>query len=330
MSQYLYYPGCSMESSGRAYQESINVISEKLNLSFEEIKDWNCCGATEYLAISQPRAYALIGRNLALASKQANGSHSVVAPCSACYLNLSKVDHQMGAYPKINQQVNSALAAGNLSYKPGSLDIRHLLDIIFYEIGLDEVKSKVVRPLHGLRVVPYLGCMVPRPDYQKRFSDYNQPMELDKLMEALGAEVVDYPYRTTCCGGHIPHISPNTAYELIRRLLYGAERTKADIMVTVCPMCQLNLDAYQVDTNRHFNNQFTLPVIFFTQLIGLAFGAEPDKVGIGTELIDARPVIHKALNLPPPPPEEPVKKPKKAKPTGLPMPVMPGTEEVKK
>jgi heterodisulfide reductase subunit B2 len=330
MTQYLYYPGCSMESSGRAYHDSIQVVNEKLNIDFEEIDDWNCCGATEYLAISQPRAYALIGRNLALASQQSKTSQSLVAPCSACYLNLSKVDHQMKVYPKIDKQVNSALAAGNLNYKPGSLEVRHLLDIIYYEVGLETVKSKVVRPLHGLRVVPYLGCMVPRPDYQKRFSDYNQPMELDKLMEALGAQVVDYQYKTTCCGGHIPHISPNTAYELIRRLLYGAERTQADIMVTVCPMCQLNLDAYQSDTNRHFNNQFTLPVVFFTQLMGLAFGAEPDQVGIGRELIDARSVIQKALNLPPPPPEEPAKKPKKAKQTGLPMPVMPGPEEVKK
>jgi heterodisulfide reductase subunit B2 len=329
MTHYLYYPGCSMESSARAYHDSLMVISEKLNLTFEEIHDWNCCGATEYLAISQTRAYSLIGRNLALASKQANGSRSVVAPCSACYLNLTKVDHQMEVYPKIDQTVNSALAAGNLSYKPGSLDIRHLLDVLYNEVGLETIKSHVVRPLKGLRVVPYLGCMVPRPDYPKRFSDYNQPFELDKLMEALGADVVDYQYKTTCCGGHIPHISPNTAYELIRRLLYGAERTQADVMVTVCPMCQLNLDAYQSDTNRHFNKEFTIPVIFFTQLIGLAFGATPEKVGLGRELIDARPAIQKAFTRPLPP-EEPEKKPKKAKKTGLPMPVMPGGEEVKK
>jgi heterodisulfide reductase subunit B2 len=187
MTQYLYYPGCSMESSGRAYQDSLMVVNRVLGLEFKEINDWNCCGATEYLSISQTQAYALIGRNLALATQQANGSRSVVAPCSACYLNLTKVDHQMEVDPYLNQQVNSALEAGNLTYKPGSLEIRHLLDVLYYEVGLEAVKSQVVRPLSGLRVAPYLGCMVPRPDYPGRFSDHTQPVELDRLMEALGA-----------------------------------------------------------------------------------------------------------------------------------------------
>ena len=157
MTQYLYYPGCSMESSGRAYQESLMVVNRVLGLEFKEIKDWNCCGATEYLSISQTQAYALIGRNLALATQQANGSRSVVAPCSACYLNLSKVDHQMEVDPNRNQRVNSALEAGNLTYKPGSLEIRHLVDVLYYEVGLEAVKSHVVRPLSGLRVAPLPG-----------------------------------------------------------------------------------------------------------------------------------------------------------------------------
>jgi heterodisulfide reductase subunit B2 len=326
MTQYLYYPGCSMESSGRAYQESLRVVNRVLGLEFKEIKDWNCCGATEYLSISQTQAYALIGRNLALATQQANGSRSVVAPCSACYLNLTKVDHQMEVDPYLNQKVNSALEAGNLTYKPGSLEIRHLVDVLYYEVGLEAVKSHVVRPLSALRVAPYLGCMVPRPDYPGRFSDHTQPVELDRLMEALGVQVVEYPYKTTCCGGHMPHISPDNAYELIRRLLYGAERQQADLIATVCPMCQLNLDAYQTSANRHFNLQFTIPVIFFTQLMGLAFGAEPEEVGLGKELVDARSVIQKGVNQPPAP-ESPAK-PKKARTSGLPMPVLPG-EEVK-
>ena len=140
----------------------------------------------------------------------------MVAPCSACYLNLTKADYYMREQPKLGHAVNEALAAGNLSYKPGSLEIRHLLDVIVYDIGLDVVEKKVVcQPLAGLRVVPYLGCMVPRPDYDHRFSDHDFPVELDLLLKALGAEVVDYPLKTECCGGHIPQISPSTAFEML-------------------------------------------------------------------------------------------------------------------
>jgi len=192
MTEYLFYPGCSMESSAKAYLDSLMAIADPVGLKLKEIEDWNCCGATEYLGISLTPAYALISRNLALAAKQANGTKTVVAPCSACYLNLAKADFYMQERPKLGQMVNQALEAGGLSYKPGSLDVRHLLDVLIYDIGLETIKSKVVRPLEGLRVAPYLGCMVPRPDYEHRWSDPEYPVELDLLLEVLGAEVIDF------------------------------------------------------------------------------------------------------------------------------------------
>ncbi len=225
--KYLLYPGCSMESSAIAYDESLTKVAEVLDLELEEINDWNCCGATEYLGISLTPAYALISRNLALASQQANGNRTVVAPCSACYLNLAKADYYMQEQPKLGKMVNEALAAGGLSYKPGTLEIRHLLDVMVYDIGLDTIASKVVRPLKGLRVAPYLGCMVPRPDYEHRWSDHEHPVELDLLLQALGAEVIDFPLKTHCCGGHMTQIGPDTAFELIRRLVSSAETIRS-------------------------------------------------------------------------------------------------------
>jgi heterodisulfide reductase subunit B len=219
MKKFLLYPGCSMEASASAYRDSLMATKDIMGLDLEEIKDWNCCGATEYLGISLTPAYALISRNLALAEQQANGSHTVVAPCSACYLNLAKADHYMQERPVLGERVNQALQAGGLHYDPGSLEIRHLLDVIINDIGLDTVKSKVTKPLQGLRVAPYLGCMVPRPDYEKRWSDHEHPNELDRLLKALGAEVIDFPLKTHCCGGHMTQISPSTAFELIRRLI---------------------------------------------------------------------------------------------------------------
>lgn len=317
MTKYLLYPGCSMESSAKAYSDSLMAVAPPIGLELEEIKDWNCCGATEYLGISLTPAYALITRNLALAAKQANGNKTVVAPCSACYLNLAKADYYMREQPKLGKMVNEALDAGGLSYTPGSLAIRHLLDVIIYDIGLDTIRSKVVRPLTGLRVAPYLGCMVPRPDYEGRWSDHEHPVELDLLIKALGAEVIDFPLKTHCCGGHMTQIGPETAFELIRRLISSADQYQTDIMATVCPMCQMNLDAYQSETNRFFGTNYQMPIVFFTQLMGLAFGLQPENLGFGSELVSTKKALAKiGLDIPkvqttPAPPK---------KSDGLPMP----------
>lgn len=325
MTHYLFYPGCSMESSAKAYHVSTVTVTRILGIDLDEIRDWNCCGATEYLGISTTAAYSLISRNLALADKQANGTRTVVAPCSACYLNLAKADYYMRERPLLGIRVNQALAAGGLQYTPGSLTIRHLLDVIINDIGLDAVRERVVRPLKGLRLAPYLGCMVPRPDYEHRWSNPEYPTELDRLLKVLGAEVIDYPLKTHCCGGHMPHISPDTAFELIRRLVHAADQYKADLMVTLCPMCQLNIDAYQTETNHHFKTHYHMPILFFTQLMGLAFGLDAEELGIGTELVNARPALAKigvevgasALE------EKPAPRGRRKQETGLPMPRMP-------
>lgn len=288
MNKYLFYPGCSMESSAKAYMESIHTILEPLDIQIDEIKDWNCCGATEYLGINLIPAYSLITRNLALAARQMNGTRTVVAPCSACYLNLAKADHYMYERPSLSEKVNEALAAGGLQYKPGTLEVRHLIDILVYDIGLEAIRSKVTRPLHGLRVAPYMGCMLPRPDYKHRWSDHEHPTELDDLLRALGAEVIEYPLTTSCCGGHMTQIGPETAFELIRRLVADADERGAHLMATVCPMCQMNIDAYQNEMNNYFKTDYHIPILFFTQLMGLAFGREPGELGIGTELVSSR------------------------------------------
>ncbi|MBT3338831.1 MAG: CoB--CoM heterodisulfide reductase iron-sulfur subunit B family protein [Anaerolineae bacterium] len=288
MSKYLYYPGCSMEGSGKAYHDSLIPVCEKIGLELQEIDDWNCCGATEYLGINKLPAYALIGRNLALAEQQANGAQDIVAPCSACYLNLTKTDSYMAKKDGMDELINDALSAGGLSYESGQLGIHHLLDVIVYDIGLATIKEKVTRPLTGLRVAPYVGCMAPRYDYAKRWSDSEHPLELDMLIEALGAEVVDYPLKTHCCGGHMPQISPNTAYELIHRLVSYAEEVNTDIMVAICPMCQMNIDAYQHETNQNLGTNHNMPIVFFTQLMGLAFGMRARDLGFGSELVNAK------------------------------------------
>ena len=318
----LFYPGCSMQRSARPYLDSLYAIQGDLDLELEEVEDWNCCGATEYMSISRLPAFSLVGRNLALAQQQVNGGASLLAACSACYLNLAKTDHYMTEDVKLGRDVNAALEAGGMQYDPGSIEVRHLLDVILNDIGMDRIKELVAQPLTGLRVAAYYGCMIVRPDLDQRWENPEYPTALESLMSTLGAEVVDFPLKTHCCGGHMTQISPPTAYELIRRLVYGAAMYEADVLVTICPMCQLNLDAYQVEMNKYFKTDYEIPILFVSQLMGLAFGKDPDELGLGREFIDSAPALAK-IGLEPEDEEAgPRKKPKKEE--GLPMPPMIG------
>ncbi|HEX8939558.1 MAG TPA: CoB--CoM heterodisulfide reductase iron-sulfur subunit B family protein [Candidatus Limnocylindrales bacterium] len=305
MTRYLYYPGCSMDASARAYQESLAAIAPVLGLDLAELDDWNCCGATEYFGLSRTPAYALVGRNLAIAADQADGTRTLVAPCSACFLNLARTDHAMAESPVLRRDVNASLEVGGFHYDPGAITVRHLLEVIMNEVGLARVSGAVSRPLTGLRVAPYLGCMVPRPDYASLWIRHEQPRDLDRLLATLGADVVDYPLTTECCGGHMAQISTELGFGLIRRLIVAAEARGADLMVAVCPMCQMNIDAFQGEMNRHFRTSHHMPILFFTQLMGLAFGQEPTRLGIGRELVDAsRALARVGIEVPPPSEDE--------------------------
>jgi heterodisulfide reductase subunit B2 len=330
MSGYLYYPGCSMEGSGRAYGESISGACTALGLELREIEDWNCCGATEYVGVSLSPAYSLIARNLAIAAGEKTGGEPLVAACSACYLNLAKADHYMKERPTLNERVNDALSAGGLHYDPGSIEVRHLLEVIMNDIGLDAVREKVVKPLTGLRVAPYLGCMLPRPDPDHRWTNHERPDDLDRLLAALGADVVDFPLKTECCGGHMTQIAPKVGLELIKRLVDEAEHHGADMMVTVCPMCQINIDAYQGEMNALFHTSHKMPIVFFTQLMGVAFGLDPKSVGFGRELTDARPALTRIGRSPEPAAAEAAAHRPRPDKRALPMPTMPASQEVRR
>jgi heterodisulfide reductase subunit B2 len=322
---YSYYPGCSLEKNAAAYGISTMAVSDVLGITLEEIEDWNCCGATEYVSLNLMASYALIARNLAQATKN-GGNKDLIAPCSACYLNLRKTDTYMYESPQLAEKVNTALAAGGLSYKAGTMHIRHLLDVIVQDIGYEAVASRVTRPLTGLRIAPYYGCMIVRPQLEPTFDDPEYPTTLDLLMKSLGAEVVDYPMKAHCCGGHMTQISDATAFDMIHRLIKGAVEYQADMIVTLCPMCQLNLDAYQNGMNQYFKTNYHMPVLYFTQAMGLAFGIDASKLGIGAELVDARPALAKiGVEEEPEVPTGGPRRPRRDE-KALPMPKMPDRE----
>ena len=245
--------------------------------TLEEIDDWNCCGATEYMTLSPLGGYALIGRNLALAERQRNGSGHPRRPVQPV-LRQPRQDRPLRPRePGPARPGEHGPRRGRPALHPGlgrrSATCSRSSSTTSASTRSPDTSS---RPLHGLRVAPYLGCLVTRPDLDRRWPDgASTRSDFDRLLAALGAEVVDFPLRTACCGGHMTQISPDTGFELIRRLVDAADRLGADLLATVCPMCQMNIDAYQGEMNRHFHTNYEMPILFFTQLIGLAFGAEP-------------------------------------------------------
>ena len=276
--KYLSFPGCSLRSTGRAYEESIVAVFKALEIQHEELKDWNCCGATSYVSIDETDAFALAARNLALAELQsAEGTINLVAPCSACYLVLSKTERYLEDYPDVSAKVNAKLDKAGLHYS-GRVEVRHPLDVLVNDYGLENIAQRVKYPLKGLKVACYYGCQVVRPF--AKFDHSHYPVTMDKLVQSLGAESVDWPLKTRCCGGSLTGTTQEAGLRLNRLLLKEAAKRGADIMVTCCPLCQHNLECYQERINRIYKEKIDLPVAYFTQLIGVALGLPEKELGM--------------------------------------------------
>lgn len=279
---YLYYPGCSLKGTGKAYEESLLAVFETLNVSLTELPDWNCCGATSYMAVDEHAAFTLAARNIAIADQE---GLDIVAPCSACYAVLNKAKEYIATYPEVQEKVNNALQKANLTYN-GRAKIRHPLDIIVNDVGLDKIKEKVTNPLKGLRAFTYYGCLVIRP---YNFFDHPcYPSTLDRLMETIGAEPVDHHLRTKCCGGSLTGTIEEVGVRLVYIITREAKKKGAHVIVTLCPLCQFNLEAYQKKAEKTYNERLNIPVVYFTQLLGIALGIPEDRLGLNRLLIPYR------------------------------------------
>ena len=272
--KYSYFPGCSLKGLGQAYEESLLPVMKDLGVEFQELEDWNCCGATAYMSVDEAKACVLTARNLAIAEKQ--GNRPVVAPCSACYMILNKTEHYFREYPAMKAKIDKALHAVGLSYG-GTTPVRHPLDILLNDVGLEAIKARVKRPLKGLKVAPYYGCQIVRP--YATFDNQFNPTTMDLLLEALGAEVVTYPLKTKCCGGSLTGTVPQAGMRLVYILMKEARKRGADCLATVCPLCQFNLDAYHARVTKEYGMD-CIPTVYFSQLMGLAFGLPEKELGL--------------------------------------------------
>lgn len=287
--KYSYFPGCSLKGTGRAYEESLLPVFQALGVELEELDDWNCCGATAYMAVDEVKACVLASRNLAIAEKA--GHRELLAPCSACYLVLNKTKHYLKDSPAVERVVQHALKTANLSYS-GNVPVRHPLDIIINNIGLDAIKKRVKYPLKGLKVAPYYGCQIVRP--YATFDDQTNPTTMDRLLETLGAQVVRYPLKTRCCGGSLTGTLPEPGLLCSYILLKEAIKRGADVMATVCPLCQFNLDGYHDKIAAKWE-RVEIPVVYFSQLMGLAFGIPTDRLGLHRSFVPMKPLAAQSV-----------------------------------
>lgn len=279
--KYAYYPGCSLRESAIEFDESTRAMLARLGVEIEEIPDWTCCGASAVESVSLPLGHGLPARNLALAERHLPGL-DILMPCAACYLNHLKVQKQAQADKAVHSEINAMLAGEGLTFSGKGGRVRHLLDVLLHDIAPEGIKAKVERELTGLSVAPYYGCQVLRP--YPVFDDPERPQSMEPIIEALGASVHPWKKGNKCCGASLMATHKDAALALVAEILRAADG--ADAIVTVCSMCQMNLEAYQKQTLRRGANPVT--ILYLPQLIGLALGLSPQEVRMEKNLAVTR------------------------------------------
>lgn len=277
--KYLYYPGCSLKSSGKLYEDSLLAVFKELGIEVQELEDWNCCGATNYMAINESFAIDITARNLALAEIQGGGE--LIAPCAACYMGLLKTQNYLATDPELKDKVCRKLTAEGL-HCDIKVKVRHPLDVLVNDIGMEAIKKCVKTQLGGVKVACYYGCQLIRPF--ATFDNAHDPQTMDKITRACGAEPVDWPIKTRCCSGSMTNTMTHIGLSMNFELLKEAKLRGADVILTACPLCQFNLECFQGKISRKFHEDVRIPVMYFSQFMGLAFGLSKKEIGLNRML----------------------------------------------
>lgn len=285
MSKFSYFPGCSLEGSAKTYQKSLKAVCQKLDIELEEIPDWNCCGATPAKWTSNLLSLALSTRNLILAEKQ---EMDVIIPCAACYNNVKSAQKELED-EAVREKVNKVLSA---SYQ-GTLEIKSLVEVI-HKIAVEDNFDKLVKPLKGLKIASYYGCLLTRPQDKIQGEDPDNPQSLDEIFKALGAEIVNWFPKTKCCGASFSVSEVGIVIERVNEILKDAKEMEVDLIVTACPLCQSNLDMRQLDIKKRFKINYKIPAPFFTDILGVAMGIPEEELTLNTYFIDPRPTLRRA------------------------------------
>ena len=279
---YVFYPGCSLDSTARGYRLSTEAVARALGLDLPELPDWICCGSTAAHQSNSLLSLALPAKNLLAASGK-----TMAVCCAACYSRLKVANHRIANAPETRGQVASVLGADY----DGSTPVKHMLEIIRDEVGLDEIAGRVPVPLAGLRVACYYGCLLVRPPEITEFDDPENPTVMDRLLAATGAEPVDWPYKTECCGGAFALVRPSSVERLSGAILKAAKEAGAHCIVTACPLCQANLEFHQGAAGKLYGENLRIPVLGFTELLGYSLGVDPKRLGLDRHIVSPLPLL---------------------------------------
>ncbi len=278
--KYAYYPGCFLHGTAREYDLSTRAVCRALGIELVEIDDWNCCGALE-VASDKLLSTALSIRNIMLASKL---GLDLIAPCSICFNSLLRADHSMIESHGIREKVEELIGE---QYR-AEIKIRHLINVIIHDYGTANLIRKVKKPLKGMRAAPYYGCLLTRPANICKVEDPENPRELENIIQAIGGDYIEYPSKTKCCGGALLMGKEEMANQLAKNLLDEAKKLGANCFIAACPLCHTMLDAQQAKIEAVFKTKFNLPVLYFTQAIGLALGLDMREIGLDKHFVSLK------------------------------------------
>lgn len=289
--RYGFFPGCTLESAAQELMISTMKVAEALGVELIELDGWTCCGASHIQDIDETLALSVNARNMALG--EALGA-PILTVCNTCTLMLRMAKQSIDEDETVKVKVNENLKEAGFQYQ-GTSDVTHLLWMLIRDYGLENLKQKVRRPLTGLKVANFYGCHIIRPPQVMGFESHLNPQSMELVVEALGAENVDFDQRLGCCGFHAVFPAEEEVMRKTGINTLSAKEQGADVMVTPCPLCQMQLDMYQPDAQKRFEESIRMPILHLPQLIGLALGYEPEELGIQRHIIDAIPVLQTKL-----------------------------------
>jgi heterodisulfide reductase subunit B2 len=276
--KFAYYPGCSAESTARDMHASTLAVAAALGIDLVEPEGWTCCGATAAHQTDRVLAAALPAANLLLAQDM---HLDIVANCAACFNRLKTANHQVLEDPQLRRQVGEAIGR---DYN-GTVNIRHFLEVLFENVGLEAIQAKLKHSLNGLKVACYYGCLLVRPHEIMKFDDPENPTSLDRLAEAMGGQSLDWPHKVECCGGGLSLSRTEVVIQLTDSILQMAKNVGADCIAVSCPLCQVNLDMRQKDIKKQLGKSYDIPIIYITQLLGLCLGVPSDNLGLNKLIV---------------------------------------------
>lgn len=285
--KYAYYPGCSGGATSKEYDVSTRAVCKALGVELVDIPDWSCCGSTPAHQVDQRLSAALSARNLAQA--EALDLDQVITPCPSCLKNLHNALEHMDESPAFKAAVD-ALTGRPLNRHP---KVGSVLQAVLEDVSPEGLAALVKKPLKGLKLVAYYGCLMTRPARSMHFDDEENPTSLDRLMEACGATMLPFPLKTECCGGSFGIPRNDVTARLAGRIMELAQEAGADAVVVACPLCQMNLDLRQGQINSANGLNLNIPVFYFTQLIGLALGLPDSALELNKLVVDVKPALEK-------------------------------------